>query len=78
MLEGILKKDKYKEWPERRSLLGRYIPWCEPRFIPEGAVIHQSVLERMKAREDYKPVNMPKTYKTFDMPTEPEPHEAAG
>ena len=76
LLEGIPKKNKYKEWPKRRSLLGRYIPCCEPRFIPEGAVIHESAILRIKARADYKPENMPKTYQTFDMPTPPPQHVA--
>src|SRR5262245_9373245 len=31
LLEWIPKSDKYKDWPKRRSWLGRYIPNCEPR-----------------------------------------------
>ena len=76
LLEGIPKSDKYKEWPKRRSLLGHYIPCCEPRFIPEGAVIHESAVLRSKERADYKPENMPKTWQTFDMPTPPPEHVA--
>lgn len=70
-LEAFPKSDKYKEWPPRRSLLGHYIPCCEPRLIPEGAVIHESVVKRIEARSDYRPVNMPRTYKIFDMPEPP-------
>jgi uncharacterized protein (DUF2235 family) len=77
LLECIPKSDKYKEWPKRRSFLGDYIPCGEPRLIPEGAVIHESVVKRIAERPDYKPVNMPKTYKIFDMPKEPPMHEAA-
>lgn len=76
LLECVPKAAKYKEWPERKSLLGLYIPCCEPRVIPEGAVIHESVIERIAAREDYRPVNMPKSYRIFDMPTPP-PEAAA-
>jgi hypothetical protein len=35
---------------------------AEPRSIPEGALVHASVVERMKARSDYKPVNLPNAY----------------
>jgi hypothetical protein len=38
-------------------------------------VIHESVIKRIAERSDYKPVNMPRTYKTFDMPVPP--HEDA-
>ncbi len=38
---------------------------ARPRFIQEGAHIHQSVLERMNdASTNYKPKNLPKTYVT--------------
>lgn len=40
------------------------IPMGEPRFIPEGVNIHQSVVDRMKDGNcGYKPVNLPKIYK---------------
>ena len=71
-LEIFPKDARYKEWPKRRTFLGSYIPCCEPRFIPDGAIIHESVLKRIAARSDYRPVNLPKTYKIFDMPEPPE------
>ena len=49
ILEYVPKPDKYKEWPERKSRFGFYIPDAEPRPIPEGAFIHESVLKRMDA-----------------------------
>lgn len=73
LLEYFPKREKYREWPARESLLGFYIPDAEPRVIPEGAVIHESVVKRMDARADYRPVNLPKTFKTYNMPTPPEP-----
>ncbi|MBI5320000.1 DUF2235 domain-containing protein [Bradyrhizobium sp.] len=76
LLECVPKAAKYKEWPERKTLLGFYIPCCEPRVIPEGAVIHESVLKRIEAREDYRPVNMPRTYRIFDLPTPPPEQDA--
>ena len=47
--------------PEERDLqgmagaegvLGWYIPDCEPRVIPEGAHVHESVLKRMAVEPD--------------------------
>jgi uncharacterized protein (DUF2235 family) len=80
MMEYLPKKATYKEWPERKTYCGFYIPNAEPRLIPEGAVIHESALRRMEAVKDYRPINLPKEYKTFPMPeapTEQAPHEAA-
>jgi uncharacterized protein (DUF2235 family) len=71
LLEYIPKKDKYKEWPKRQSHFGFYIPDAEPRLIPEGALIHASVLERMDALADYRPINLPLKFETVPMPVEP-------
>jgi uncharacterized protein (DUF2235 family) len=76
LLECVPKRTTYREWPERKSLFGFYIPCKEPRAIPEGAVIHESVIKRIAERRDYKPVNMPATYKTSPMPTRPPPYKA--
>ena len=83
LLEYLPKSAKYKEWPARRSYLGYYIPDAEPRFIPDGAVIHESALQRMDALPSYRPVNFPKHFEKFPMPIPPahasaeEPEEAA-
>jgi uncharacterized protein (DUF2235 family) len=80
LLEYLPKKATYKEWPERKSHFGSYIPDGEPRLIPEDAVIHESVVKRMDAVKDYRPINLPKQYKTFPMPEAPSeqaPPEAA-
>ena len=71
ILEYIPKNDKYKEWPTRQSHFGFYIPDAEPRFIPDGALIHDSVLKRMAAVPEYRPINLPRTYDTAPMPDEP-------
>lgn len=71
VLEYLPKSAKYKEWPERKVVLGFYIPDCEPRFIPEGAHVHESVLKRMEADANYRPVNLPKEFVTVAMPVEP-------
>jgi uncharacterized protein (DUF2235 family) len=71
VLEYFPKPDKYKEWPQRKSHLGHYIPDAEPRLIGEGAFIHESAAERMAAVADYRPVNWPKTYQTVPMPEQP-------
>jgi uncharacterized protein (DUF2235 family) len=71
VLEYLPKSAKYKEWPERKVFLGFYIPDCEPRVIPEGAHVHESVLKRMAAEPDYRPVNLPTDYVTVPMPAPP-------
>ena len=62
ILEWLLKKVKWQEWPKRKRLFGYYLPNCEPRLIPEGAAIHESVLRRREAVSDYRPVNLPTRY----------------
>ncbi|QAU44593.1 DUF2235 domain-containing protein [Bradyrhizobium guangzhouense] len=71
LLEFIPKSAKYREWPERKEFLGFYIPDGEPRLIPEGAHVHESVLKRMDVEPDYRPVNLPKQYVTVPMPVPP-------
>jgi uncharacterized protein (DUF2235 family) len=49
VFEYIPKSDSYKEWLQRKSRFGFYIPQSEPRPIPEGAYIHESVIDRINA-----------------------------
>ena len=56
---------------------GFYIPDAEPRLIPEGAVVHESVVKRMGAVNDYRPVNLPAKYETWPMPVKAEAVEMA-
>lgn len=76
LLEFMPKSDKSREWQSRQSWLGFYLPRSEPRPIPEGAIIHVSALKRMDVRPDYRPINLPRTYKTFEMPTPPSEYVA--
>ncbi|MDE5455244.1 DUF2235 domain-containing protein [Bradyrhizobium sp. CSA112] len=71
ILEYIPKSATYREWPARKTYFGYYIPDAEPRLIPEGAVIHESVVKRMDAMPSYRPVNFPNKYETWPMPTPP-------
>jgi uncharacterized protein (DUF2235 family) len=71
ILEYLPKSAWYKEWPARKAYFGYYIPDAEPRFIPDGAMIHESVLQRMDAMPSYRPVNLPKHYEKFPMPVAP-------
>jgi uncharacterized protein (DUF2235 family) len=71
VLEFIPKADKYKEWKARKSFLGHYIPDAEPRPIPDDAFVHESVVKRMQAVPNYRPVNMPAHYQTIPMPAGP-------
>jgi uncharacterized protein (DUF2235 family) len=59
ILEFIPKLTKFRQWPRRWSMAGLYIPWGEPRRIPEGALIHRSVQQRIEANVGYKPINLP-------------------
>ena len=67
LLEWWPKRDKYKEWSARKSVLGHYLPKAEPRFIPPGAFIHQSVIDRMAAVPNYKPENLPEKRSIVEM-----------
>ncbi|HEX8307879.1 MAG TPA: DUF2235 domain-containing protein [Allosphingosinicella sp.] len=83
LLEPWPQRNKEKEWPGRRSFLGLYVPWAEPRPIPnrpwkgvpakEPFLVHSSVLERIAACPGYRPVNLPETYRveTFAGPPAP-------
>ena len=68
-LEWLPKGDKYKEWRARPTWLGHYLPRAEPRFIPGNALIHESVVARMRAVPSYDPVNLPPDYQTVPMST---------
>lgn len=68
MLEMIPKSQKFKEWPARRVALGCYMPLAEPRVIPAGSWIHESVLLRIEAVKDYRPTNLPGHYQIVPMP----------
>ncbi|MAY61706.1 MAG: hypothetical protein CML29_05800 [Rhizobiales bacterium] len=62
ILEWLPKRLKGREWPRRKGFLGFYLPRCEPRLIPEGAIIHESVLKRKDLVPSYRPVNLPDVY----------------
>lgn len=72
LLEWLPKKEKYKEWPDRKSVLGHYFPKAEPRVIPLDAFVHQSVIERMAKVPTYRPENFPKRYRVVEMPPSPD------
>ena len=74
-LEYLPKSVKYREWPTRKSYLGFYIPDCEPRFIPDSAHVHESVVKRIAMVPEYRPVNLPAKYEIVPMPLEPDPDE---
>lgn len=62
LLEWLPKKVKWREWQKRQGVLGYYLPHYEPRPIPEGAKIHESVLQRKEAVSAYRPQNLPAVY----------------
>jgi uncharacterized protein (DUF2235 family) len=66
-LEYLPRSVKYREWPDRKSRFGCYIPEGEPRLIPDDAFLHESVVQRMDARPGYRPVNLPARYRVVPM-----------
>ena len=62
ILEVIPKRLKWRRWPKRKSFAGLYIPWGEPRLIPEGAILHASAVARKTAMASYRPVNWPSAF----------------
>jgi hypothetical protein len=73
VLEYLPKSAAYKEWPERKVRYGFYIPNGEPRPIPDGAFIHESVLMRIAEMPDYRPINLPSAYERVPLPVRAEP-----
>jgi uncharacterized protein (DUF2235 family) len=71
ILEWLPKSVKWREWPARKSFLGLYLPLGEPRVIPEGALLHRSVIERRDKVQSYRPINMPKAYSVEETPLVP-------
>ncbi|QDW41578.1 DUF2235 domain-containing protein [Bradyrhizobium sp. KBS0727] len=71
LLEFLPKRASYQEWPDRQTHFGFYIPDGEPRPIPEGALVHESVTKRMDAIRAYRPVNLPTRFETVPMPVPP-------
>lgn len=59
LLEGIPKREKWRDWPGRKIRWGRYFPRREPRFIPDGSLVHHSVFERYSTDNKYRPENLP-------------------
>jgi uncharacterized protein (DUF2235 family) len=73
VIEWLPKADRYKEWKQRRSFMGHYLPNAEPRFVPPGAFIHGSVFERMTALANYRPENLPDRYNVIPVQADPSP-----
>lgn len=79
ILEWLPKREKWKEWPDRKCYLGWYIPDAEPRPIPgapltpipEKPIIHRSVLDRMARNPSYRPINLPADYSIEEGPSPP-------
>jgi uncharacterized protein (DUF2235 family) len=57
-LEWIPKSARLKEWHDRTSMLGVYLPRSEPRHIPANHHIDPSVTQRQAQVEQYNPENL--------------------
>jgi uncharacterized protein (DUF2235 family) len=71
LLEWLPKPVRWREWPARKSFLGWYLPLGEPRLIPQGAIIHRSVIERRDRVSSYRPINLPATFAIEEGPFPP-------
>jgi uncharacterized protein (DUF2235 family) len=78
ILEFWPKKEKWREWSDRKAFLGLYLPLGEPRLILDGAILHRSVLDRMAAVPAYKPINLPTSYAIEEMSPAPVADAAVG
>jgi uncharacterized protein (DUF2235 family)/membrane protease YdiL (CAAX protease family) len=82
LFEFLPKSARLKEWPGRLSVLGLYIPWAEPRPIPnrpwkgvpsdEPFAVHSSAVARIAEVGSYRPVNLPAGF-TIDSTEGPAP-----
>lgn len=61
-LEYLPKLVHRREWSRRRSMFNMYLPLKEPRLVPDDALIHESVLQRIEQVPAYQPLNLPKSY----------------
>lgn len=59
LLECVPKSTRWREWEGRRDVLGWYLPLGEPRPLPARALVHRSVLNRIRDVGGYRPANLP-------------------
>ncbi|MGX5843694.1 DUF2235 domain-containing protein [Mesorhizobium sp. ArgA1] len=57
ILELLPKRVKWREW-KGSSFFGWYLPWGEPRKLPDDIQIHPSVDERCRRMPSYRPHNV--------------------
>lgn len=65
-VEFLPRRVPSSSWRHGGKGSGIYLPLSDPRFIPEDALIHQSVVDRlngMPADGPYRPRNLPKNYR---------------
>lgn len=66
LVEYLPRRVPASSWRRGGKGGGIYLPLCDPRFIPAGALIHQSVVDRLNgapADSRYRPVNLPSQYR---------------
>ncbi|TCR92226.1 DUF2235 domain-containing protein [Rhizobium sp. BK376] len=65
LLEYVPRRTPITSWRKRGDTTGIYLPMADHRFIPDGALIHQSVVDRLDENyvgDPYKPPNLPEQY----------------
>ena len=58
ILEWLPKRVRWREDNSRRSVMGWYLPSSEARNVPDGAIVHYSVFQRVHSG-GYAPPNLP-------------------
>lgn len=66
VLEYVPRRVPITSWRKRGDTTRIYLPLADHRFIPDGARIHRSVIDRMSSSlpPPYAPPNLPRTYVT--------------
>jgi len=62
IVEFLPRKIPRTSFSSRFKIGKIYWPLFDHRRVPEGAKLHEAVIERQQKRRDYKPPNLPKTY----------------
>lgn len=62
IVEFLPRKIPRTSFSSRFKIGKIYWPLFDHRRVPEGAKLHEAVIDRLNRRRDYKPPNLPKTY----------------
>jgi hypothetical protein len=66
LLEYVPRRVPITSWRKRGDTTRIYLPLADRRFIPDGASLHQSVIDRLSSTTapPYAPPNLPLRFET--------------